>query len=199
MYHLFRMTVQVGVYVIVKIHTSSCRNKSTFSGSLCLCQSRTLSISVQLYVYHSLAHSVKLSIIDSPYLFYRYPVVLKAGWYCAPVNSHYVTSLLTDNLTSTTNDSAVSASGNLEICPVLETIVIKIILLLVGIAILIGCNVSVALELRRRPFGDAVSREMDRKFAIIMGVVALLFLLTWLPNLVKRTTFYIFFLYLISV
>ncbi|XP_070199922.1 trace amine-associated receptor 7c-like [Littorina saxatilis] len=86
----------------------------------------------------------------------RYPVALKPGWYCALVD------------------------------PVTETIYIKLIYLVLGMAILVWCNSSIAFTLKNRPFGDSASREMDRKFARIMGVVACLFLLTWLPNVAAQ-------------
>ncbi|XP_076470869.1 trace amine-associated receptor 7e-like [Babylonia areolata] len=100
----------------------------------------------------------------------RYPVVLKAGWYCAPVDITY------------THVSSTSPG----VCPVQETLYIKMVYLLSGIFLLVSCNLSIAFTLKARPFGDAASRVADRKFTRIMGVVATLFLFTWLPNLTAQ-------------
>nr|KAG5707884.1 hypothetical protein BaRGS_031615 [Batillaria attramentaria] len=118
----------------------------------------------------------------------RYPVALKAGWYCAPVSAHHiVVPTITVTNTSISNITAnVSTTTITQLGPVQETIYIKMVFLVVGISMLIGCNLSVAYQLQRRPFGDAASRELDRKFARIMGVVAALFLFTWLPNLAAQ-------------
>ncbi|KAL8590201.1 hypothetical protein ACOMHN_010396 [Nucella lapillus] len=79
--------------------------------------------------------------------------------------------------------SYVGVSASVE---VRETMYIKLVYLVAGIFMLVGCNISVAYTLKSRSFGGAASREVDRKFARIMGVVAALFLFTWLPNLTAQ-------------
>ncbi|KAK7114568.1 hypothetical protein V1264_000612 [Littorina saxatilis] len=137
----------------------------------------------------------------------RYPVALKPGWYCALVHlthvhipapsaassaaiSNYNATTITTNTTTTTTiipaDLVNSEAMISEVDPVTETIYIKLIYLVLGMAILVWCNSSIAFTLKNRPFGDSASREMDRKFARIMGVVACLFLLTWLPNVAAQ-------------
>ncbi|XP_025116169.1 prostaglandin E2 receptor EP4 subtype-like [Pomacea canaliculata] len=116
---------------------------------------------------------------------FRYPVTLKAGWYCALVSPRYVTSVLFVHTNDTVNNTFVDRNDlTIEYNDsAQETLAIKGTFLLFGIALLVACNASIAFELHKRPFRDAASREMDRKFACIMGVVAVLFLLTWFPNL----------------
>lgn len=137
----------------------------------------TLSLPISYYYF-----------LTVPFLQYiRYPVTLKAGWYCALVSPRYVTSVLFVHTNDTVNNTFVDRNDlTIEYNDsAQETLAIKGTFLLFGIALLVVCNASIAFELHKRPFRDAASREMDRKFACIMGVVAVLFLLTWFPNLVS--------------
>ncbi|XP_071116587.1 trace amine-associated receptor 8c-like [Haliotis cracherodii] len=96
----------------------------------------------------------------------KYPVRLKAGWYCAITDSKM----------------ADGSPGDLY---VEEIVYITVILLFIGIIALVGCNISIAYELNQNKLSQPGSKETEKKkkFAKLMGVVALLFLVTWLPNL----------------
>ncbi|XP_067652147.1 rhodopsin-like [Haliotis asinina] len=96
----------------------------------------------------------------------KYPVRLKAGWYCAITDSK----------------KADGSHGDLYVD---EIVYITIILLFIGIIVLVGCNISIAYELNQNKLSQPGSKENEKKkkFAKLMGVVAMLFLVTWLPNL----------------
>ncbi|ESO90785.1 hypothetical protein LOTGIDRAFT_163667 [Lottia gigantea] len=104
-----------------------------------------------------------------------YPVTLKSGWYCSMVT--FETTNITFNGTTTFEVTEI---------PVNEVLFIKIAFLTVGITLLLSCNISIAYQLTRKKSFDLRSNRLERKFAKLMWVVAICFLLTWLPNLFAR-------------
>ncbi|KAK6185359.1 hypothetical protein SNE40_007610 [Patella caerulea] len=109
-----------------------------------------------------------------------YPVTLKAGWYCA------MTNFIRTNMTAVINGSILVNVTKTVAYPVPEVIYIKIAFLFVGIVLLVACNISIAYQLTKKKGFDIRSNRLERQFAKLMGVVAVIFLLTWLPNLFAR-------------
>ncbi|CAH1797850.1 unnamed protein product [Owenia fusiformis] len=102
-----------------------------------------------------------------------YPVDLKPGWYCAMTAPYMVI-----------NHTRVEIPGAY---PYPYTIGIAV-MLTIGIAVLLVCNIHIIIVLRKKSFKrlGIANIQLENRFAKVMGIIAVIFVLTWVPSLVTK-------------